>query len=263
MSNGEPNPDRVRAMIHPVHEFKVPWTGLVYGKSGTGKTVFASTLPKPLLVIDIVERGAASIQDVPGVDVIRVAAWEDLEDLYWLLDSGDHPYKSVALDQLTQMADLASIKVREDTGRDEEAPLTKRDWGNISSLMRTWTMSFRNLADKGLNLIFLAHERISDMDTGEDQIDPAIGPRLSPATASLVTGAVNFIGNTFIREDYEEGEAKPQYCMRVGPNSSYTTKLRVTGRRVIPPYIVNPTFDAILALTTVKAPTVKKRKTNG
>ena len=42
---------------------------LVYGPSGKGKTHFSSTFPKPILVIDVNEKGTDTIKGIPGIDL--------------------------------------------------------------------------------------------------------------------------------------------------------------------------------------------------
>ena len=52
---------------------------LVYGESGVGKTVFASTAPRPILWLDS-EGGTASISDKKGIDVARVTGLETYQE---------------------------------------------------------------------------------------------------------------------------------------------------------------------------------------
>ncbi len=61
---------------------------LLYGRSGTGKTTIASTFPKPLLHIDVKEKGWDSISNVPGIKLARLETWEQFEEIYWYLEAG-------------------------------------------------------------------------------------------------------------------------------------------------------------------------------
>jgi hypothetical protein len=116
-----------------------------------------------------------------------------------------------------------------------------------------------------MHIVFIAHERVTEGEEAiEDQLDPNIGARLMPSLASAVNGAMSVIGNTFIREVYSgtggDKIREVQYCMRVGPHAYYTTKVRKPfhSKLVIPEFIVNPTFDRLMAIA--KGETVKRRK---
>src|SRR5512140_3187219 len=73
---------------------------VVYGNSGVGKTVFASTAPKPLFLS--VEAGLLSIAH-KDIDVVEINSTEDLNGAFDLLKNGKHQYESVVLDSLTEM----------------------------------------------------------------------------------------------------------------------------------------------------------------
>src|SRR6478752_1465188 len=89
---------------------------LIYGESGTGKTALSSTWPKPMLVLDIAEKGTKTIRSVPGIKGIQIENWDDLEDLYWHVyeGKGKGKFKTISLDQVSQLQDLAIAKVRAD-----------------------------------------------------------------------------------------------------------------------------------------------------
>lgn len=252
--------------IAPVAERPSFLSLLVYGRSGTGKTAFASTFPKPMLLLDIREKGTDTIAQVEGIDVLQVLGWDDIESVYWYLKSGKSKYKTVVIDQITQMQDLAMEKVRKEEGKEEFDLLSKKDWGAISGLMKTWLFHYRDLVEEGINVVFVAHERstVSD-DSVEDQIDPSIGARLMPSLASAVNGAVSVIGNTFIREEFtgHDKVREVKYCLRIGPHAYYTTKIRRPVEFVAPEYIVNPTFEKVSRIIRGEsAPKKAKKRSN-
>src|SRR5690606_7158987 len=70
---------------------------LLYGYPGIGKTVLAATAnddPRmsPALLVDF-EGGTLSIAD-KDVDVVRVTAFKQFNEVYDFLRSGQHPYKT-------------------------------------------------------------------------------------------------------------------------------------------------------------------------
>lgn len=240
--------EEIKSRIEPISERDLYLAALFYGRSGTGKTALGSTFPKPLLLLDIREKGTDTIAKVPGIDVLQVNEWDDIEKTYWYLKSKQHEYKSVMIDQISQMQDVAMSEVRNEGGKGDGDLLSKKDWGQISGMMKTWLFNYRDLIDEKMHVIFIAQDRASTNDDSvEDQIDPSIGARLMPSLASAVNGAVSCIGNTFIKEDYvgTEKERVVKYCLRIGPHAYYATKIRRPIDFVAPEYIVNPTFEKI------------------
>lgn len=262
----------IESEILDIEESVTGTTALFYGRSGTGKTALSSTFPKDMLVLDIRERGTETIRKVPGMKVIRVDDWEKLEEVYWYLKEGSHNFKTVSLDQITTLQDVAMEKVRSDDNMGPNDIISQRNWGRISGLLKTWLLNFRDLRDTGLNVVFLAHDRSNlPEDSEEDTIDPSVGARIMPSVSALLNGAVDIIGNTFIQEKMEGPKGakirKVGYGLRVGPHAVYSTKLRVPiGSGVeVPDIILNPTYEKLMAISRgevrseVKA--VKKVKT--
>lgn len=256
----------LKSRIVPVGEVPRYLTMLVYGKGGQGKTAFSSTWPKPALLLDVLEKGTETISKVKGIDVFSCLTWEDLEEVYWMLESGDHKYKTVIIDQITALQGLIMAQIRKEKNMSDDDTFTKRDWGKISGKMQTWLLNYRDLWDKGLNVCFIAHERTNEAeDADDDQIDPNIGPRVMPSVSSFITGAVSAIGNSFIRERYEgvgpKRKRRVEHCMRIGPHANYAAKIRKPpDGEPVPDVIVNPTFEKIMAISRGEGVTRKITK---
>jgi len=254
----------ITELIKPVTESTGTLAALIYGKSGTGKTQFSSTLPKPILLLDIREKGTDTIANIAGIDVLPIESWEQFEEAFFYLSEGEHKYKSVVLDQISTLQDLAMEKVRADDNMKATDLISKRNWGQISGMLKTWLFSYRDLKEKGLYVCFLAHDRSQGgEETLDDQIDPSIGPRLMPSVASGMNGAVDVIGNTFVRERFEKDEnGKKQrfveYAMRIGPHAYYASKIRRPVDAGPPPdVLVDPTFEKITAI--IRGESVKRK----
>ena len=220
---------------------------LVYGRSGTGKTTFAGSFPTPALLIDIQEKGTDSIANLDGIDVISIDKWSELEEVFWYLKK-EKKYKSVILDQVSSMQDIAMQHAMAEEGKEV---MSQRLWGVVSGLMKTWLLNYRDLVDEGINVLFIAHDRASKGESGEDDdtIDPQVGARLMPSVAGTLNGAVKVIGNTFVREVFlEDRSRQAEYCMRLGPHAYYTTKMRNPLGTSIPESISNPTYNRIMEL---------------
>lgn len=235
----------------------------IYGRSGSGKTTLASTAPAALL-INIRDEGDDSVRDIKGLRVWDIEDIDDVEEVYWFLKKGKHKYETAILDTVTMWQQMKIEDVM--GGKQNKAgknvgdwgTMTKQDWGAVSAYMKYWITNFRDL---DMNVIFLAQERVFNIDDdgGSEigMIDPEIGPSLSPATKNHLNAAVNIIGNTFIRsrdvtKKDEKGRKKTvekiEYCLGVGPSSMYTRKIRKPRSIKLPDVIVDPTFDDIIEL---------------
>lgn len=259
---------KVVKRIKPVEELPFRLTAVFYGRSGTGKTTLSATFPKPLLLLDIKEDGTDSISDVKGIDVLRVKEWDEIEQVYWYLKSGKHKYRTVVLDAVTEMQGLAMAKARADWKLSDSDVISRRAWGQISSLMQTWVVNYRDLMGVE-NVVFLAHDRTHDADDEDaaEQLIPEVGPRLMPSVASHLAGAVKVIGNTFIREVREKGpdgkkKRTVEYRLRIGPHAYYLTKIRQPKSNYVPDSIANPTYDKVVSIIqgTYQQPKPKKRR---
>lgn len=237
----------IESKIHAIGSLPKILSALVYGRSGTGKTFFGGTFPKPALLIDIREKGTDSISTVEGIDVIQVDTWPELEEVYWYVKQSGK-YKSIILDQVSSMQELAMSHAMAEDGKEI---MSQRLYGVASGMMKTWLLSFRDLTDQGINVLFIAHDKESKEsgDADDDQIDPQVGPRLMPSVAGLLNGAVKVIGNTFVREVFlEDRTRKVEFCMRLGPHAFYTTKMRNPPGTVVPESIVDATYDKIISI---------------
>jgi hypothetical protein len=236
--------------IKPVKKYKPECNICLYGKSGTGKTTFACTFPRPILLLDINERGTDSVRDQKGIDVIRVDDWDDLQSVYWLLKKGDHKYETAIWDTVSQVQDLAIKDVMGESNKQagDWGSMSRKGWGNVSAKLKNEISDWVKL---DLNMVFIAHNRIFNLDDeydeSEGQIDPSVGPRLMPSVSDSLCAEVGVVGNMFIREKVRKVagkvKKKKQFCLRVGPHAYYTTKIRKPKKIEVPEFIVNPSFE--------------------
>lgn len=243
----------ILSKAQPVSETDDFVTALIYGRSGTGKTTLASTFPKKLLLLDFKDKGTDSIKDVEDIDVIMVTEWSEIEEVYWALKKASHGYETLVLDTIAGMQALAIQQVKIDSKKKQEEALSRQNWGEVSSMMSTWIMNFRDLE---LHVVFLSPDRTKNVKDEEEeqeheegQLEPEVGPAVIPSIARIVNAAVKVIGNTYIRQTYKVVEGKrvirTGYMLRVGPNPFYITKIRSPKSFSTPGSILNPSFEKI------------------
>ena len=241
--------------VTPVAELKQtrPWA--IYGRSGTGKTTFAATFPKPILLLDIEDHGTESIADIPDINVASITRWGQIDDVYDLLTAKNNKYKTVVFDTITQLqligANHILAKKRKPTVvQIDWGTMTIGDWGDLGAMMKEQITLFRNLP---LEVVFLAQERITTNDDDEKVLAPEVGPQLSPAIASHLNACVDVIASTYIKRrrrkvNNKTVEADPIYSMRIGPNPTYVTKVRKPRLVSLPHDIDDPTYDDVIAV---------------
>lgn len=246
----------------PVSETPPYRSTVLYGRSNTGKTTLAATWPKPILFLDVRDRGTDSISDVEDIEVMEVNTFEDFERVYWYVKKHPERFKTVVIDTVSQLQGIVIREQAAKKGKDEAnagdwGTMAKRDWAEVSALMKEWLINYRDLQDLGVNVVFIAQDRVfnfdeDDDDTDDNRIAPEVGPALSPATAKVLNASVTIIGNTFIRlrpADKKKGrKEKIQYCLRVGPSPVYVTKMRKHRKVEVPSFIVDPTYDEIMEI---------------
>src|SRR5262245_33659475 len=148
----QPNMDDVRTRVEGkivrASELWDPTKILIYGRPKAGKTRLAATASDVLLV-DVKERGTKSTRRDIDPSVFPAVIWTDVNDVYWWLQEGDHPYKTVAIDGVTKLQTLCMNFVLGemaalDASRDPEMP-TRQAWGKVGQLMKTQIDNFVNL----------------------------------------------------------------------------------------------------------------------
>lgn len=225
--------DRIRtveAKIKRASELETNYRFLVYGRGGVGKTRLCATAPDVLL-IDVNDKGWSSTKRDLDPNTYPVEYWNELVDVYWYLQNGDHEYRSVAIDGLTAMQNLCmkfvlGDEASRDASKDPDMP-SKQVWGKVGELMKTQITNFRNLP---MNVIFTAMQRVRSSGEEDEETSVFIGPAVSPSIMTHLEAAVAFIGYLDQREVIvKKGETKKKVRRRIltlGPSTRYMTKDR-------------------------------------
>lgn len=159
---------------------------LIYGASGTGKTVFAGSFPKPCIVD--CEKGWQSIKAVHGFTpaVVPVKSKAELVAAYSELASGEHDFETVIIDSLTDLNQFIvnDVMDRNPTRRrDSKDVPAQMDWMESGRVMEKMVYLFRDLP---MHVVFIAGER-----TFGEGADSRTLPNVSPSLAEKLPHLVD------------------------------------------------------------------------
>lgn len=242
----------------------------VYGKSGTGKTRLVGSFAKlgPMLHMICSSNGtneARSIKGTPNVDCVEIQKPQDLLDLINL--AKDSKYKTLALDHVTGFSDcvLADILGVDKVPEQGSWGMAKREqYAQLGLQVKTY---LRDLLDLSLNIIIVGQERAFDLEEEAGEVlMPYVSVSATPAVAGWIAPAVDYMCQTFKRDqvkvtskkmgdkiiESKERTGKREFCLRVGPDSTYITKFRVPPGTDLPDVIVDPNYEKIEHLINVK-----------
>lgn len=222
---------------------------LVYARNKKGKTRFCSTAGR-VLIIDPEQGTQFTTKTDP--DVWAIDEWEDLDEVFRFLRSGQHDYEWVALDGLTRMQNMALKFVMKQA---EEADLSRqpgmvaqRDYGKAGELMKSLLYNFHNLP---LGVIYTAQERqeqgsFTEEDEDVEESDIAFVPDLPKGTRSTVNSLVDVIGRLYTVKVERNGKTLNQRRLWMSPVPMYDTGYR--SAHVLPDYLPNPTVSKLTQL---------------
>jgi len=246
---------RVERKIHNAADYPLNLAVVVYARPKVGKTRFCATAPD-VLIIDCDEKGTDSTRDDLNPKTIRITTWSEVNDVYWYLQSGEHPYKSVAIDTVSGLQTLAmnfvlGDEAARDASKDPDQP-SQRIYQKVTQLMKTQITNYRNLP---MNVIFTAHTRTREVGEGEEEIIQVTGPNLSPASLSHLLGAVGLIGYMSKREVVVRrtvnGVARKRKVrkvrMLIGPSERFETGVRYSALKDLD-HIDDPNFGELLEI---------------
>lgn len=229
---------------------------LIHGPQGSGKTTLAATIAEagPTLFIDLTgEKGIRSVQGSPfakNITVIRPPSVTALDDVFWTLAKGGHPYVAVVIDSMTAMQKMT---MRFLLGHDETAvreikqgtaPADIRTWGQALDVMTDAATFWFGLADAGrsqpMHVVMTAQTKVTDDEVSGGRLRT---PDVQKGALSILLAAPDYIVYTDVEEnmDHLSDDSQPpvNHIVRFGANPDYRTKARL-------PYHLRGKIPAIL-----------------
>lgn len=221
---------------------------VIWGKSGTGKTKFISSLPKPMLYIRVGDDGSNTISNVEGIKAISVSSTEDLKAVGKELKT-DKAYKSVAVDTFSM---ITNVWIDSNITQ-KKKKMTQQAWGDLKVETEELIKIFHEVAASHI-VALTCHESNDSIEGMEDEIIPDFRPSTTKGARTYLEGMANYgihmakMKRTVIKDGEEKEVVK--YVGHLGANSYYWTKLQVDPEIKIPASVVNPSYSKIMKIIT-------------
>lgn len=244
-------------------KIETPKVFTIWGHPGTGKTTLISTFPKPILLLDIAENGSESAKssDLKSGDitVIPISNFDEMDEaLEIALEDG---YKTVVIDNMTGNQVQCHEKVK---AEENKSKMTQPMFGIASQLQKKLIIAYKSLTDEGIIPVFICHSRTDEVETEMDESIASIGPQMTPAISQFLCGTSQIVGQTYIKEVTEIIKGKRhtsmEYCLRVGPNPHFMTKIQKPKDADCPEYIIDPTYDKTMDIVKGKYSSKEKKE---
>lgn len=222
---------------------------VLWGKSGSGKTHFIGTLPKPLLYIQIGDDGSNTISEFDGeIKAIRADTIERLKQIGEELKEDDY-YQSVAVDTFSM---LVNVWIDANSTQKKKR-MTQQMWGDLKIEIESLIKLFHEVA--ATHKVALSCHEVTDTIEGmDDEVIPDFGPSVSKGSRIYLQGMANYgIHFTKLKKtvvDKETGEEKEvvKYAAHLGANPYYWTKFQISDTVKVPNVMINPSYSKIINL---------------
>lgn len=243
---------------------------LIHGPQGSGKTSLAATIAEagPTLFIDLTgEKGIRSIQSAPyskNITVIRPDSITAMDDIFWTLAKGDHPFVAVVVDSLTafQKMTMRFLLGHDETAvreiRQGTAPADIRTWGQALDVMTDTATFWYGLSDatrpQPMHVVMTAQTKVTDDEVSGNRLRT---PDVQRGALSITLAAPDYIVYTDVEEnmDYLSDDSLPPvtHIVRFGANPEYRTKARLPYplRGKIPPVLGRKQPASLMQLSKV------------
>lgn len=224
---------------------------LFFGDAGVGKTRLLGTAQQdqrtsPTLILDF-EGGTSTLAGL-DISVIQVRDWQDYRDAHDWLAAGDHEYKSVAIDSVSEThwyALSTLMDLREPGNRKVEDVSDQQEYGQALVQLRRFLREFRDLP---MHVFYTSHAK--------DERDPREGnvrkPSLAGKAANEVLGVVDVAAYLTFGKVGEGSNAKEERILVLKNYPKIRAKTRTSWISDAPDELINPTITSLLDAIGIK-----------
>ena len=230
----------------PLEETEAFGKFLIYGASGTGKTVWAMKLAqeitppdKDIIFIDAVEGWVSLINHPELKNRVRRTRYQGLSQIETLCQAIQAKAGSFAnvgcivCDEYSTMARndvdvVVTARAAKETEKDPDVA-TFTDTGASTRRMDRGTRKLLNVTADGVHLIIIAHER-KDKDKSNIEV---CAPSFMPAFNAIVKESMHVVGRMSANEGIDDkGNPVYRWSIQVHPTRQVVAKSRVGGLAV-------------------------------
>lgn len=242
----------VTPIFHTAEETR-KLNALFFAPPGTGKTRLIGTAQddprtSPMVLVDF--EGGTSTLAGKDIKILTVRDWGDFWNMIAYLRSGDHPFKSVGVDSISESHIFALLRQLDTPGKSRRIDdlLEQGDYGIALVQMRRLLRAFRDLP-----IHFMATAMV------KEGIDPMIGtvykPSLVGALADEAPGIFDVVGYLATTQIPDEANIQQLHRVLVLQNyPQYRTKVRTPEGLQAPNQIIDPTIGSLLDALNLKTP---------
>lgn len=236
---------------------------VVYGRSGTGKTTFSGTFPKPLLHIVCSSIGlneSIPLAKIDGIYDFLLEKGEELLEIPTIVE--EMSFKTVVLDHATGLQDLILkeiLGVEEIIQQKNFGMVTQAQYGQLTFQMK---QILYKLLSCNCNVVVVSQEKEIVVDDVSGLLTPYVSTALTPSVSSWLHAAADFVLHTYIKQktskvatkvgksevEIEKAVSGYSFCIHIAPNPVFVTKIRTQEQKELPEYIENPTYEKLLEL---------------
>lgn len=152
--------------IKPVSETVESVNALVYGQSGSGKTVFGGSGTERDLIVAIEHGTSSAARQGSKASVIDIRTWDELDELVTALTDDPERFDWIIIDSLTKMQDLIWEDILDNAVRNSpnRSPY-KRELQEYGEAQMRLTSIVERLNGSDANVIYIA---LSELQTDEE-----------------------------------------------------------------------------------------------